>query len=171
MARGRQAFVSMGANLGDRYATISSAIERLASKSGIHAVERSSFYETDPVGDIDQPQFLNLVVGFETSLTPEGLLELLMDLEREFGRVRTTRWGPRTLDLDLLAYESESRSTPILELPHPRMLERPFVLVPLAELLEKSPFRGKQWDGLRKQIDAAMSTRGVRIYVPSTPPN
>ena len=168
MVRGRQAFVAMGANLGDRYATLTSAIARMATKQEIHAIETSSIYETDPVCDVDQPLFLNLVVGLETSLSPEALFEFLMELEAEFGRVRTTRWGPRTLDLDLLVYENERRRTASLELPHPRMMERSFVLVPLTELVNKPRFRGEPWQQLRRQIQAATFTTGVRLYAPST---
>jgi 2-amino-4-hydroxy-6-hydroxymethyldihydropteridine diphosphokinase len=160
----------MGANLGDRHATLSSAVARLAENAEIRSVESSSFYATAPVGNLHQPEFLNLVVGIETSLSPEQLLHVLLDLERAFGRVRTTRWGPRTLDLDLLAYEHEQRTTAALELPHPRMLERPFVLVPLRELLRRPRFRAQQWAELRHKVEAATvetatSGDGVRLYV------
>lgn len=151
----RQAFVGVGANLGDRTTVIRSAIARLAAAEGILQVESSELYETAPVGVTDQPPFLNLVLGVETRLTPEELLTLLQHIEQEFGRVRTLRWGPRTLDLDLLVFEGEIRTTPLLTLPHPRMFERGFVLVPLRELLAREPFRTPRWHALREQVAAA----------------
>jgi 2-amino-4-hydroxy-6-hydroxymethyldihydropteridine diphosphokinase len=162
----RQAFIGMGANLGDRFATLSAAIQRLPSQPTISKVQSSSVYETDPVGEIAQPMYLNLVVGVETSLSPEELLGVLMTIEREFGRVRKDRWGPRTLDLDLLAYERETRSSTSLELPHPRMLERGFVVVPFRELLSFPRFRKKVWDDLRTKLSRPIGLEGVRLFAP-----
>ena len=101
----------MGANLGDRWATMRRALAALAREPGIKAVEASAVYETAPVGVVDQPEFLNLVLGVETTLTPEELLAVLHQLEKAAGRRREqeVRWGPRTLDLDLLLYEGETR--------------------------------------------------------------
>jgi 2-amino-4-hydroxy-6-hydroxymethyldihydropteridine diphosphokinase len=160
----RQAFVGMGANLGDRAATLAAATARLQALPGISALESSSVYETDPVGEIAQPMFLNLVVGVETTLRPEALLDALMDIERVFGRVRVERWGPRTLDLDLLAYEGESRATAVLDLPHPRMLERAFVVVPLRELMERPRFRIAAWATLRAQLVLPIGQDGIRHF-------
>lgn len=157
----RQAFVGAGANLGNRAATLRAAIERLRRLPGILHVESSALYETEPVGMVDQPPFFNLVLGVETTLTPEQLLPQLLATEQEFGRVRTSRWGPRTLDLDLLAYEGETRTTPGLTLPHPRMFERAFVLVPLQELLARSRFEHPAWAELRTGIAAARPIGGV----------
>jgi 2-amino-4-hydroxy-6-hydroxymethyldihydropteridine diphosphokinase len=136
----RQAFIGVGANLGDRWATIRHALDELAKTPGITALERSAIFETAPVGITDQPVFLNLVIGVETTLTPEELLTVLLARERAAGRDRTKemRWGPRTLDLDLLLYEYEERNGPGLILPHPRLWERSFVLVPLKDLLGRS---------------------------------
>jgi 2-amino-4-hydroxy-6-hydroxymethyldihydropteridine diphosphokinase len=136
----RQAFIGVGSNLGDRWATIKTALAELAKTPGITALERSAVFETAPVGITDQPVFLNLVIGIETTLSPEELLDILLALERAAGRDRTreTRWGPRTLDLDLLLYEYEERQGPGLILPHPRLWERSFVLVPLKDLLGRS---------------------------------
>jgi 2-amino-4-hydroxy-6-hydroxymethyldihydropteridine diphosphokinase len=131
----RQAFIGAGANLGDRGATLAAAIASLRRVPGIAVVESSSIYETAPQGLIDQPMFLNLVLGIETSLTPEELLQTLLEIEREFGRARTERWGPRTLDLDLLLFAGEERASSELTLPHPRLFERTFVTVPLREIL------------------------------------
>ncbi|MFI5335353.1 MAG: 2-amino-4-hydroxy-6-hydroxymethyldihydropteridine diphosphokinase [Opitutales bacterium] len=148
----RQAFIGLGANLGDRAVTLRGAVGRL--REALAAVEVSRVYETAPVGVTEQPSFLNLVAGVETALAPEDLLRLLLGIEAEFGRVRIQRWGPRTLDLDLLAYEGEVRATPLLELPHPRMLERTFVTVPLREVLQRPRFQRESWAGLRARIEA-----------------
>jgi dihydrofolate synthase/folylpolyglutamate synthase len=155
MSATRQALISAGANLGDRFATLCRATARLRQVDGISRVEAGSVFETEPVGVTDQPEFLNLVLAVETTLAPEALLHALQDLEDEFGRVRETRWGPRTLDLDLLVYEGETRSTPELTLPHPRLFERAFVTVPLGEVLGWPRFQGASWDGLRSAVAQA----------------
>ena len=160
----RQAFIGLGANLGDRAHTLRAAIEEIRGAPGIVSVVCSRYYETDPVGRLDQPTFLILVVGVETTLTPEHLLSVLLNVERKFGRERRERWGPRTLDLDLLAFEREVRSASTLELPHPRMLERSFVLVPLRELLREKPSQKAAWNSLRARLDAPISTVAVRLF-------
>ncbi len=161
----RQAFVSAGANLGDRAGTLRAATDRLRAVPGVLRVEASSLYETAPVGGVEQPDFLNLVIGVETTLTPEDVLSSLLGIEREFGRVRAVRWGPRTLDLDLLVYEGESRATTLLTLPHPRMYERAFVLVPLWELLNQVPFQDGRWGELRSRISSIqIDAPGVRPW-------
>lgn len=158
----RPALIGAGANLGDRAATLARAMDRLRATPGIAALETSSLYETAPVGPVAQPPFLNLVAGFDTSLTPEALLELLLAIERAFGRVRRERWGPRTLDLDFLALADETRDTPQLQLPHPRLAERGFVLIPLAELLARPRFQIPAWAGLRARAAAWPAEPGVR---------
>jgi 2-amino-4-hydroxy-6-hydroxymethyldihydropteridine diphosphokinase len=158
----RQALIGAGANLGDRRATLETALEKLRALPGVAAVGRSSFYETDPVGYLDQPAFLNLVTGVETTLTPEALMAALLEIERQFGRVRTVRWGPRTIDLDLLAFEGETRAGPALTLPHPRLLERAFVTVPLRELLAGGRFHSTRWEHLRAQLGPAAADPAVR---------
>jgi 2-amino-4-hydroxy-6-hydroxymethyldihydropteridine diphosphokinase len=157
----RQAFIGAGANLGDRAASLRAATRRLAREPAITAVEASSLYETEPLGVVEQPLFLNLVVGVETTLTPEQLLETAMRIEREFGRVRAERWGPRTLDLDVLAFEGEERASASLQLPHPRMLRRRFVVAPLLELLERPRFRRACW----QELSAALSTARAEGHV------
>jgi 2-amino-4-hydroxy-6-hydroxymethyldihydropteridine diphosphokinase len=124
-----RAFVGVGANLGDRRATIAEAIGLL---EGVLA--KSDLRETDPVGVTDQPAFLNGAVVIETDLSPRELLETLLTVERRLGRERRERWGPRTIDLDLLLYGDETIDEPGLTVPHPRLHERRFVLEPLAEL-------------------------------------
>ena len=130
-----RAYVGLGANLGDRAATLARAIDLLGGRPGIDVVAVSSFRETDPVGYLDQPRFLNAAVAIETSLAPTAVLATLLDVERELGRVREgPRYGPRTVDLDLLLMDDLFVDEPGLELPHPRLHERPFALEPLAEL-------------------------------------
>ena len=132
----RQAFIGVGANLGDRWATIGGARAALARTPGVPAVESSTVYETIPVGVLDQPKFLNLVWGIETTLAPEQLLAVLHALENAAGRrrAREVRWGPRPLDLDLIAFGSETRAISEFALPHPRAHQRRFVLQPLSEI-------------------------------------
>ena len=125
-----RAYVGLGANLGDREATMRRAIELL----GDEVVAVSTFRETDPVGYEDQPAFLNAVACLETTLSPRSLLEALLGIEAELGRSRTFRNAPRTIDLDLLLYDDLVIGEPGLEVPHPRLHERAFVLVPLADV-------------------------------------
>lgn len=160
----RQAFVGVGANLGDRCTAIRGALRALRAVPAVSLVEPSAVYETDPVGYLEQPPFLNAVFGLETTLTPEALLTTLLAIEEEFGRTRTIRWGPRTLDLDLLAFEDESRQTEFLHLPHPRFLEREFVTVPLSELLTRKRFHRPCWGALRTQLAEARHFQGVRVF-------
>lgn len=123
------AYVGLGSNLGDREATIRAA---LAALPGVFAV--SELRETDPVGVTEQPAFLNGAAALETELSPRELLASLLAVERELGRERRERWGPRTIDLDLLLYGTETVDEPGLTIPHPRLHERRFALEPLAEL-------------------------------------
>ena len=123
------AYVGVGANLGDRRATIEAAVALLDGVVGV-----SELRETEPVGVIDQPAFLNGAVALETELPPRELLDVLLSVERRLGRERRERWGPRTLDLDLLLYGCETIDEPGLTVPHPRLHERRFALEPLADL-------------------------------------
>jgi 2-amino-4-hydroxy-6-hydroxymethyldihydropteridine diphosphokinase len=130
------AYVGLGANLGDREATIRRAVALLAATPGIEIVAVSTLRETDPVGYADQPRFLNGAAALETELAPRELLDRLLAIEQELGRVRGEgpRYGPRTIDLDLLLYGDEIVDEPGLAVPHPRLGERRFVLEPLHEL-------------------------------------
>ena len=131
----RRAYVGLGANLGDRTGTLIRALELLGVRPEIEIVAVSAFRETDPVGYLDQPRFLNAAVAIDTPLRPQALLDVLLEVERELGRVRGgPRYGPRTVDLDLLLVEGVTLDEPGLTLPHPRLHERAFALVPLAEL-------------------------------------
>jgi 2-amino-4-hydroxy-6-hydroxymethyldihydropteridine diphosphokinase len=128
------AYVGLGANLGPREVTLLRAVDLLGEADGVDVVAVSQLRETEPVGVVDQPPFLNGAVAIETTLGPRELLELLLETERSLGRVREDRWGPRTVDLDLLVYGSEMVDEPGLRVPHPRLHERRFALEPLAEL-------------------------------------
>ncbi|MBK6855760.1 MAG: 2-amino-4-hydroxy-6-hydroxymethyldihydropteridine diphosphokinase [Microthrixaceae bacterium] len=125
-----RAFLSLGSNLGDRRRVLSEAIESL----GAMVVAVSPVYETDPVGGPDQGPFLNLVVELDSDVAPRDLLAVCHRLESAAGRVRAERWGPRTLDVDIVWIEGQMVSDPDLEIPHPRMWERRFVLAPLRDL-------------------------------------
>jgi 2-amino-4-hydroxy-6-hydroxymethyldihydropteridine diphosphokinase len=128
------AFIALGSNIGNRYDNITSAIKRLTSYSSIHLVNYSSIYETDPVGYKDQDLFLNMVIEIQTGLSPMELLDLCLEVESELGRKREIRWGPRTIDLDILTFNQENIETEKLIVPHPRMVVRAFVMIPLLEI-------------------------------------
>ena len=131
-----RAFVGLGSNLGDPQGLIAAALELLGSEEGIEVVAVSTLRETDPVGYEDQPRFLNGAAELDTELPPRELLGRLLEIERRLGRVRGQgpRFGPRTIDLDLLLVDGVVLDEPGLRLPHPRLQERRFVLEPLAEL-------------------------------------
>ena len=132
----RTAAVAVGSNLGDRASTITRGIDRLAETSGVRLLETSTLHETAPVGGPEQGSFLNGAILLETTLAPVVLLRRLHEIEREFGRIRgdTAPNGPRTLDLDLLLLGDQVLQTEAIELPHPRLHERAFVLDPLVEI-------------------------------------
>ncbi len=127
------AFVALGSNLGDREGNLHRALE-LLSQNGVEIVKISKFIETEPYGVIDQPRFLNGVCQVKTVLKPLELLRLLLAVEKEMGRVRLRHWGERNIDLDLLLYEDVIIDTEELRLPHPDMVNRDFVMLPLAEI-------------------------------------
>ena len=129
--------IGLGSNLGDSRSILTGAIDRLRSHNQIEVIAVSSWYITAPVGP-PQPDYLNGCATLQTSLVPLDLLSVLHSIEAEFGRVRQQVWGARTLDLDLLLYDDLVIDLPTLQVPHPRMLERAFVLVPLSEIAPKT---------------------------------
>ncbi|WP_167027621.1 2-amino-4-hydroxy-6-hydroxymethyldihydropteridine diphosphokinase [Lutibacter sp. SG786] len=130
-----RAFIGLGGNLGDAQQTLEAAIARLANHPELALTGRSAFYRTAPWGVLDQPDFVNAVVSVDTALPPHALLDVLLETERAFGRVRDgARWGPRTLDLDLLLHGAAVVHDERLDIPHPRMAQRAFVLLPLADI-------------------------------------
>jgi 2-amino-4-hydroxy-6-hydroxymethyldihydropteridine diphosphokinase len=128
------AYISLGSNMGERIDYLTRAIEKLNEHEKIKVVNVSSIYETDPVGYTEQSAFLNIVLSVITKLNPHELLAECMKIETELGRKREIRWGPRTIDLDILLYNQENMDTKDLIIPHPRMSERAFVLIPLLEI-------------------------------------
>ena len=130
----RRAYLGIGSNLGDRLEHLQLAVDDLAAADGVDLVAVSPVYETEPVGGPEQPDYLNAVVAVDTDRTPRALLELARAIEAHAQRIRTVRWGPRTLDVDVLLVGDERVDEPDLVVPHPRMAERAFVVVPLADL-------------------------------------
>ncbi len=145
------ALVGFGANLGDPADTLPRAVAACARLGTLRAV--SPTYRTAPIGMTDQPDFLNAVAMLETDLDPAGLLAGLHRIEAEFGRVRDVRWGPRTLDLDLLWFDGVESDDPDLELPHPRAHEREFVLRPVVDIAPDTMLRGRTASAWLSQID------------------
>ena len=149
------AYIGLGSNMGDRLGYLEAAIKALHAKPDIRVLRCSSVYETAPVGLTEQPHFLNMVIEVATELTPHQLLETMLAAELELGRVRDVRWGPRTIDLDLLVYGDVSLKTDELELPHPRMTGRGFVLMPLADIASAMDVQGRTVEAWLKDADVA----------------
>jgi 2-amino-4-hydroxy-6-hydroxymethyldihydropteridine diphosphokinase len=151
--------IALGGNVGDVRATFQKAIANICGMTQGALVARSSDYTTPPWGDEQQPPFVNACIEIDTRLDPHALLATLHKIERKFGRDRTNerRWGPRTLDLDLIAYDDVSIDKPELTLPHPRLFERAFVLVPLAEIAPDRVIAGRSVSAALAQL----STRGI----------
>jgi 2-amino-4-hydroxy-6-hydroxymethyldihydropteridine diphosphokinase len=159
-----RAYIGLGSNLGDRMTTAQTAVQRLESLGRV--AEVSSLYQTEPVGYLEQPRFLNAVVALETALAPIDLLHALLGIERDLGRMRTFRNAPRTVDLDLLLVDNVILDTTELTLPHPRLHERAFVLIPLAEIAPEAvhPVSGRMaWE----LLGALPDRDGDKVYAPS----
>jgi 2-amino-4-hydroxy-6-hydroxymethyldihydropteridine diphosphokinase len=152
-----EAFLGLGGNVGDSRATLNRAVGLLTDGGDIKLVARSSDYQTPPWGMENQAPFVNLCLAVETALTPHHLLERIHGVERELGRNRTneTRWGPRTCDIDILAYDDLVLNDPDLVLPHPRMFERGFVLLPLAEIAPDAVIGGRSVKDAVSRVDTA----------------
>jgi 2-amino-4-hydroxy-6-hydroxymethyldihydropteridine diphosphokinase len=159
-----RAMVGLGSNLGDRPANLQRAVDLLAQREGVRVIRSSRIYETAPVGP-PQPDYLNSVAELETTLSARGLLEACLGVEREMGRERAERWGPRVIDLDLLTYGREEIDESGLTVPHPRMHERAFVLIPLLEL-DTEPML----PGGRRIKDLRLDPAGVMGVRPFAPP-
>jgi 2-amino-4-hydroxy-6-hydroxymethyldihydropteridine diphosphokinase len=159
-----RAFLGLGSNLGDRLEHLRSAV-RLLEERGARVLRSSRVYETDPVGGpAGQPDYLNAVVEVEWEGSARELLEVCLAVEEELGRVRADRWGPRPIDVDLLTFGRQEIAEPGLEVPHPRMHERGFVLIPLLELDADPPLPGgRRASTLRL---GALALGGVRLHAP-----
>lgn len=158
----KQAAIALGSNLGDSLGTLKGALETLDRLPDIKVKTHSSWYETAPIGP-PQPNYLNGCAILEVQLSPEVLLKTLLAVEQQFNRVRQQHWGPRTLDLDILLFEDLILDTPNLKIPHPRMTERAFVLVPLAEIAPEwiEPVSGKAISQLVETVDSS----GVNLAI------
>jgi 2-amino-4-hydroxy-6-hydroxymethyldihydropteridine diphosphokinase len=152
--------IGLGSNLGDSRSILTGAIERLQIHPQIELITISSFYLTAPIGPA-QPDYINACTTIQTSLVPLDLLDVLHSIESDFGRVRQEVWGARTLDLDLLLYDNLIINLPTLQIPHPRMLERAFVLIPLAEISPDwiEPRSGQSISTLCNKLDCS----GVKL--------
>ncbi|MDF2635803.1 MAG: 2-amino-4-hydroxy-6-hydroxymethyldihydropteridine pyrophosphokinae [Pelosinus sp.] len=146
--------LGLGSNMGEREDNIRLAICELAKHPEIFIDETSSLYETKPVGMVDQPDFLNLVISINTKLTPHELLAECLHTEFELGRVRNQRWGPRNIDIDILIYHNRVIQDEVLQIPHPRLHERSFVLIPLQEIAYDIPvYQGLTSGELLQKLD------------------
>ncbi|MDP5338529.1 MAG: 2-amino-4-hydroxy-6-hydroxymethyldihydropteridine diphosphokinase [Nodularia sp. (in: cyanobacteria)] len=153
---GQASAIALGGNMGDSYQILEAAIETLAQTPGIKLQAKSSWYRTKAVGP-PQPDYLNGCAILQVEMSPLLLLETLLATEQQFGRVRRERWGPRSLDLDLLLYDDLIIDTPNLQIPHPRMGERAFVLIPLAEIAPDwvEPISQRVIKELVKEVDCS----------------
>lgn len=157
------AFIALGSNIGNRYDNMAKAIQILTNHPGIQLVNKSSIYETDPIGYEDQDLFLNMVIEVKTVLNANELLDTCLKTEQELGRKREIRWGPRTIDLDILTFNDENIETEKLIVPHPRMLERAFVMIPLFEINPDIHISGMK-KPLRAYMVELQDKEGVRIW-------
>ncbi|MCA1029172.1 2-amino-4-hydroxy-6-hydroxymethyldihydropteridine diphosphokinase [Cytobacillus kochii] len=157
------AFIGLGSNMPDRDVNLYEAISELAKSEDIEIVNYSSIYETDPVGFEDQAQFLNMVIQVSTTLSSSQLLKALLRVEQDLGRKRVIRWGPRNIDLDILLYNQENIETETLIVPHPRMHERAFVLIPLLEIQPTICLPDEE-QPLHEKLEAIPDKKGVRIW-------
>ena len=153
-----KAYLGVGTNIGDRMKNLQDSICALNLLPLTKVTDVSNVYETDPVGYDNQDDFLNIVVEVETELNPDNLLGACLGIESGLGRVRTIKNGPRIIDIDLLLYENETRNTKTLILPHPRMMERNFVLKPLLDLEFDNPFVS------REKVQAIVTDDGIRFF-------
>lgn len=148
------AIIALGSNIGDKVAKLERAMELLGADGDVRILKRSKLYKTPPWGVTDQDWFLNACVGVETTLDPHELLARCQDVETRMGRVRKERWGPRVIDVDILVHRAGAIDTKDLTLPHPRITERAFVLVPLAEIAPSLKVSGKTVKSWLAAIDA-----------------
>lgn len=159
----RMVFLSLGSNLGERRSHIERGIAAL-EEGGFTVVRRSSLYETEPVDLVDQPWFLNTVIAGETDLAPQDLLALCQRIEEQAGRERTVRFGPRVLDIDILLYKGQVIDEQNLEIPHPRMYRRRFVLIPLLEIAPriKDPNRRVRFADILTGLDEKKKVKKLK---------
>lgn len=158
------AYLSLGSNLGDRMAYLAAATRHIGGEGHTRVLRASSVYETAPQGKLDQPAFLNLVLEAKTDLEPHDLLRHILAVEQQLGRLRVERWGPRTVDIDILLYGDRVITEGELEVPHPRMADRAFVLVPLLELNPAVALPAAAGGRPLAHLLAALPDQGVTLF-------
>jgi 2-amino-4-hydroxy-6-hydroxymethyldihydropteridine diphosphokinase len=158
-----KAYIGLGTNIGDRELNLRDAISELEAMPENEIISISSIYETNPVGYLEQGKFLNMVICINTTFDAQTLLVACMKIEQNLGRKREIRWGPRTIDLDILLYNQENIVTKNLIVPHPRMLERAFVVIPLAEI-DKDIILPNMEKPIREIMDDIPEKEGVQIW-------
>lgn len=156
------AAVGLGSNLGDRDANLNDALHRLSQSADVQVTARSRIYESDPMGPQDQPRFLNMACLLETCLEAHQLLQLCKSIEQQMGRKQGVRWGPRLIDLDILLFGDIQLNDNRLQLPHPGLSERAFVLLPLQELLGNHPVPGLNTSVA--ELAKAVSRQGIAVW-------
>lgn len=156
-------YLSLGTNIGNREENLKKAVKLLGKQQSIAIEAISSIYETAPVGYVDQPSFLNIALLVKTNVNPNTVLRICQSIENELGRVRDIRWGPRVIDLDILLYNNDNIETDDLIVPHPRMFERAFVLVPLLEIA-KQPFGEKLTQAEQALSQMDVEAEGVVLW-------
>ena len=167
-------YLSLGTNIGDREHNLMLAVHMLQNRSGVEVKSISSIYETAPVGYVDQPSFLNIVLLIETAFTALECLEICQSIENELGRVREIRWGPRIIDLDILLFNNDNIEVENLIVPHPRVFERAFVLVPLMEIassqslseqLQKAKESLRSMDVVKEEVKKWKTVTSVKEFL------
>jgi len=157
------AYIGLGTNLGNRLINLKRSLELILLLPGIHLEACSNIYETKPVGGPEQGPFLNACISVKSKLAPVELLQAMLAIEHKMKRIRAARWGPRIIDLDLLVYEKTTVNTPVLQLPHPRLKERDFVLIPLSNIAPQLVI-----PGVNQTVEQILSSRkenpDVRLY-------
>lgn len=150
-----RAVLGLGGNIGDSRKLMATAIRQLSVHPEIVVEAVSSLYLTPPWGKIDQPAFLNAAVRIDTTLSPRALLHAILGIERQLGRERIERWGPRRIDIDILVFGTTETDEPGLHIPHPKLQERAFALTPLVDVMPETEFAGRRADAWLKGIDAS----------------
>ncbi|MCR8645836.1 2-amino-4-hydroxy-6-hydroxymethyldihydropteridine diphosphokinase [Paenibacillus sp. N1-5-1-14] len=158
------AYIALGSNMGDRHEYLEQAIEYLEQHPQITLAGKSSIYETEPVGFTDQDAFLNMVIAVRTSIRPHELLHTMLSIELKLGRTRDIHWGPRTIDLDLLVYGDTKIESEDLHLPHPRMEERAFVMIPFVEVIAQCMSDQERITRLQHILEGLGGKEGVKLW-------